>query len=420
MAATFGSLPPLVNLAESPIVYNLVDTSSDPLKDSYQMVLDLYVYRGPIANAATAEKFTMNKFPIDLGIVGITQVAANFDVSNIVNSFMQNSLAEAYNLSILENQWFIDAQAYSKWKVNGSYVTSTKVNSGVQQKVLDGYYLWGERQLLYSSSLEPFNDMVENWPILSSAPSNVSQSISDITKPFYFSGLNYSDSGGPSSFPKFYVIEGSNGSSITHVQANTSTEIQNNSQYTVNNYVITGSDAVFQGSDWVNITTYGDSSNVLGQPINIKIDCQKKYTPTRIIFKNRYGAFDNFEFSLVSNNTFEVETKEYKANALNSVEAVYNRYDGSKTFYTDGGETLTVNSDYVNEGFNDFFKQLMLSDEIYQVLEPSESLNNFGIKAELQPLTLISKNLQFKKQEVDKLINYQFVFKYGTPYKLTL
>jgi len=72
----------------------------------------------------------------------------------------------------------------------------------------------------------------------------------------------------------------------------------------------------------------------------------------------------------------------------------------------------------VDEGYNDFFKQLMVSDEIYQVLDASTF--NLGMFAELQPLTLLSKNLQFKKQEVDKLINYQFTFKYGTPFKLTL
>ena len=418
MAADFSTngLPPLVNLSESPIIYNLYDSSTDPTKDSYQMCLDLRVWKGDIAGIATADLYTLCKFPID-NPSGL-QVNANFDVSNIVNSYMQDSLAQGYYNTLLENQYFLSAQAYSKWKVNGSYVTSTKNSSGVARKVLDGYYKWGERQLLYSSSEYPFNDMVENWPILSAVPSGVSQSISDTTKPFYFSGLNYSDSGGASSFPRYYVVEGSNGESISNFVSVDSSDIQNNSLNTVWNYVITGSDAVFQGSEWVNIKSYGNSSNLLGTPINIKIDCQKKYTPTRIIFKNRYGAFDNFEFSLVSNNSFEVETKEYKSNALNSVFSEYNRYDGSKTFYTDGVETLTVNSDYVDERYNDFFKQLMVSDEIYQVLDASTF--NLGMFAELQPLTLLSKNLQFKKQEVDKLINYQFTFKYGTPFKLTL
>jgi hypothetical protein len=422
MAADFNSfygVPPSVNLSESPIVYNLSDTSSDPTKDSYQMALDIRIWRGAIADIATADLYTLHKYPIKLDIPGITQYNANFDVSNIVNSYMQDSLVAGYNSTVKENQWFLSAQAYSRWKVGNSYVTSTKNSSGVAQKVLDGYFKWGERQSL-NESTDSFNSLVENWPILSCAPLNVSQSISDITKPFYFSGLNYSDEGGSTSFPRYYIINSSNGSSISHFVSQDSSDIQNDSLLTVNNYVITGSDAVFQGAEWFNITSYGGSSNQLGEPVNVRIDCQKKYTPTRIIFKNRYGAFDNFEFSLVSNNSFEVDTKEYKSNALNSIEPAYNRYDGFKTYYTDGIETLTVNSDYVDERFNDFFKQLMVSDEIYQVLEASETINNFGIKAELQPLTLLSKNLQFKKQEVDKLINYQFTFKYGTPFKLTL
>jgi hypothetical protein len=420
MAADFSTdgLPPLLNLAESPIIYNLFDGSSDIDKDSYQMCLDVRIWRGALSDITSADLYTLCKFGIPYPVVGITGVTANFDISNIINSYMQDSLADGYYNTLKENQWFFSAQAYSKWKVNGSYVTSTKNNDGNAKRVLDGYYKWGERQLLYSSSEEPFSNLVENWPILSAVPTEVSQSISDITKPFYFSGLNFNDKAPEVQIPRFYVIEGSNGASITHIQSNDSSALLNNSYLTAYNYVITGSDAVFEGSEWVNIKSYGNSSNLLGTPINIKIDCQKKYTPTRIIFKNRYGAFDNFEFALVSNNSFEVNTREYESNALNSNFAEYNRYYGTKTFYSEGRETLTVNSDYVDERYNDFFKQLMVSDEIYQVLDASTF--NLGMFAELQPLTLLSKNLQFKKQEVDKLINYQFTFKYGTPFKLTL
>lgn len=417
MAANFSEIAPQINLAESPIVYNLYDGSTDPTKDSYQMCLDVRIFKGDVSLFNSTEPYTLCKFPIPHPSVP-NFWNCNFDISNIVDSFMQKSLADGYMNALDYEQYFIYAQAYSKWKVGGSYVTSTKYLSQ-SSRALNGYLKWGERQMLASSSEEPFSDLVDNWPILTGAPVNVSQSIVDTSLPFYYSQIQYTPEKTINDWPQFVVVEGSNGNSYMHQNPWTNQEIIDNSYRTVANYMITGSDSVFVGSEWVSIKSYGSTSNLIGEPINIQIDCQKKYTPTRIIFKNRYGAFDQFEFSLVSTNSFDVSTKEYDSNALDATEPIYNRYNGTKTYFTEGRETLTVNSDYVDESFNDFFKQLMASDEIYHVLNPDTSPLN-GLEADLQPLTLISKNLQFKKQEVDKLINYQFVFKYGTPFKLTL
>ena len=40
--------------------------------------------------------------------------------------------------------------------------------------------------------------------------------------------------------------------------------------------------------------------------------------------------------------------------------------------------------------------------------------------ANLIPLTVMSKTFNEKKEEVDKLIQYSFTFKYSTPHKLKL
>jgi len=412
MAASFNTYPPLTNLSESPIIYNLQDASGDTSNDSYQMVLDLKVYQGDTTTdePATAQ-FTLNKFPVEHRS-GLYKTA-NFDVSNIINSYMTASLVDEYESALESTQFWFRAEAYSKWKVAGSYVTSSHQLSGTRL-ALPGYNLWGENENLYSGSSEQFEDYVTRWPILSCVPTDVSQSISTLDNPLYFSTYNKANS--PYTIPAYYRVKTNLGTIVTH---NSAADPFSNSYHTVNQYVI-NTDELSSASlaDWIEVEALDSGLSVLGTPLHWEIDCQKKYTPVTIIFKNRYGGFDNFEFSLVSRESFDVQTKEYQSNALQTDEAVYNRYYGKQTYFTEGHETLTVNSDYIPESMNDFFKQMMASDEIYWVL--NGDMSDTGIYADLQPLVLVSKNLQFKKEEVDKLINYQLTFKFGTPFKLTL
>ena len=414
MAALFNTYPPLTNLSESPIIYNLQDSTAAPAdSSSYQMVLDLKVYQGDTTTdePATAQ-FTLNKFPV-LHRSGLYSTA-NFDVSNIINSYMTASLVDEYESALESTQFWFRAEAYSKWKESGVYVTSSHQLSGTRL-ALPGYNLWGENELLYSGSgAAQFEDYITRWPILSCVPTNVSQSISTLDNPLYFS--TYNKANAPYDIPAYYKIKTNLGDITTHIAA---ADPFSNSYHTVTQYVINTEELSSASlADWIEVEALDSGLNTLGTPLHWEIDCQKKYTPVTVIFKNRYGGFDNFEFSLVSRQSFDVQTKGFKSNALQTDEAAYNRYYGEQTYFTEGAETLTVNSDYVDEGMNDFFKQLMASDEIYWVM--NGDISDAGIYADLQPLTLLSKNLQFKTEEVDKLIQYQFVFKYGTPFKLTL
>lgn len=411
MAASFNTYPPLTNLSESPIIYNLQDSSGDTSNDSYQMVLDLYVWQGNNTTKPSSVQYTLNKFPVEHRS-GLFKTA-NFDVSNIINSYMTASLVDEYEDALVSTQFWFEAEAYSKWKSGGSYVTSSHQTSG-PRLALPGYNLWGENENLYSSSAEQFEDYVTRWPILSCVPTDVSQSISTLDNPLYFSTYNKANS--PYTIPAYYKVKSNLGDIVTHVAAASPFV---SSSDTVTQYVI-NTDELSSASlaDWIEVEALDSGLSTLGTPLHWEIDCQKKYTPVTIIFKNRYGGFDNFEFSLVSRQSFDVQTKEYQSNALQSDEASYNRYYGRQTYYTEGRESLTVNSDFVDESMNDFFKQLMASDEIYWVL--NGDIADTGIYADLQPLTLVSKNLQLKSEEVDKLIQYQFVFEYGTPFKLTL
>jgi len=178
-----------------------------------------------------------------------------------------------------------------------------------------------------------------------------------------------------------------------------------------------------EGADIITIQVTDSATNPIGNRLAMSIgECKKKYPPVRIVFKNRYGAFEQFEFGLASRKAFSTNVKSYKQNALETpLFSTYDTFKGDKLYYTEGAESITVNTDYIDESFNDFFKGMLVSDEIYLVTaKPEEEQFEDGLLATFLPLVLTNNTVQFKTGVVDKLIQYTFDFRFSTPYKLTL
>jgi hypothetical protein len=72
-----------------------------------------------------------------------------------------------------------------------------------------------------------------------------------------------------------------------------------------------------------------------------------------------------------------------------------------------------VNSGYLDEEYNDIFKQLLVSEEIYWCYDETD-------ENKLRPITIATQNVVFKTGVVDKLIQYQFDFQWGQGFKLLL
>jgi hypothetical protein len=91
----------------------------------------------------------------------------------------------------------------------------------------------------------------------------------------------------------------------------------------------------------------------------------------------------------------------------------YNSYDSATLNYiNDSVQNISVNSNWLNEDYNDIFKQLLVSDEIYWVYD---EVNNL-----VRPLTVQTSDIVFKTGVVNKLIQYQIDFRFGQPYKLIM
>jgi hypothetical protein len=89
----------------------------------------------------------------------------------------------------------------------------------------------------------------------------------------------------------------------------------------------------------------------------------------------------------------------------------YNQYDSSNLNYiVDSKQSISVNTDWVDEDYNEIFKQLLVSEEIYWVKSQTD----------LAPLTIATDSVTFKTGVVDKVIQYGFDFDFGQGYKLIL
>jgi hypothetical protein len=167
------------------------------------------------------------------------------------------------------------------------------------------------------------------------------------------------------------------------------------------------------GLEWYSLQALSGSTP-LGTSVRFEVACATKYPNQRIAFKNRYGQFDYIDMNEVSRQSFETEKRTYQPQ-LGTWEGStlsYQSTDSSVLNYiSDSKQSLSLNTNWLTEDWNDILKQLLVSDELYWV----DTKYNV-----IRPVTIATQSMTFKTGVVDKLIQYQFEFNFGQSYKLIL
>ena len=118
---------------------------------------------------------------------------------------------------------------------------------------------------------------------------------------------------------------------------------------------------------------------------------------------------------MVNRKSFNTTRKTYQPQ-LGSWQAsslTYNSYDSQTLNYiVDSKQAIQVNTFWISEDYNDIFKELLVSDEMYWVTDEATDT--------VKPITIIDSSIQFKTSVVDKLIQYAFSFNFGQNYKLII
>jgi hypothetical protein len=390
MSLSILQTPATCSLAQSPIIFSAYESDSTLYtKTGFQYVCDLYYWTGSLTNSSSVANYTLVKYPN-------TSFSGIFDLNRVINSTLTD-LAQA-NTS---NVKYFAGDFYWQYLSGSTYITGSHTKSATY-KALDGYGIFQEPIGQPISSKTPF------WPIMTDGPATQSAFIENIGTAGVYVGVANSGS-----TPDTIKYVGNNGTANYGLTSTTATSGQ------IAQFPIGPSQSGFPlsttGLTSYTVQAYGGIVP-LGLPVKFDITCQQKYPNIRIKWKNRYGQFDFFNFYMVNRQGFNTTKRTYQPQlgSWQSSTLSYNNYDSATLNYiSDSTQTLSVNTFWVDEAYNEIFKQLMVSDEIYWLYDEGNSNS-------IRPITIRTESIVFKTNVVDHLIQYSFDFNWGQNYKLII
>ena len=412
MAITFLQTSGQVDFSQSPMVFAVSESNEEAYtSSSMQFVMELKYWQGNRLTGAPDEpNYTLQKYPNPSG-------SGIFDISRIVTSLFTEPRAanssSIYNFSV--NSYIQYQTSPSSSFFTGSHLSVTPGQS------IDGYQLFQDP--LQGSLGDRIYESTPFWPMMTDGPVSQSYFAENYGRMSIWTGQPVNQS-----YTAMGIIYSSSfaGEDNNIVIPITSSQESTECVYT---FPISPNEPDWPlDSDPNNIdnfevflvsgSTNYDGSNKIGNSLHFDLECTKKYPNVRIKWKNRFGQWDYFNFNLVSTETFNTERSRYQPQIGTWTDRTltYNDYDSAiQNYITDSTLKLSVNTDYVNEDYNEIFKQLMVSDEIYWVYQEGSELNN---TEKVKPLAIDTSSFNLKTGVVDKLIQYQFTFTQGQGYKL--
>mgnify|MGYP003624745282 CR=1 FL=1 len=137
-----------------------------------------------------------------------------------------------------------------------------------------------------------------------------------------------------------------------------------------------------------------------GSVVNI---CEPKFTPYKVTFVNRYGAFQDLYFFKKTTESFNVSDEKFKRNIINSSTVTYGVNQAQQTRYNiNATSSISLNTGFIKEDMNDTIEELFLSENLW-----------IRYNGKTLPIIPTTKNLQFKTVLNDKLIDYKVDFEFA-------
>ena len=339
--------------------------------------LDLFIWTGLTSDKPVTATYTFTKASV------LDNEYVVFEVSEYIKDF----LSTEYNNYSTEIVWV-------SWDWTSYNSSSTEIDSGTSNNYLAskgyGYFEEGinpelSYQVLQSNNVIYYNI---NQPIVIPvwAEDIPTVSISGGSSPTWEVVTSfweaYDDFWNGSNIPTIEITD--NGNSNQKIQ-----------------YIVIDSQSI--ASNAITIITSG--INPSETIISLVEVCEPKYTPLNVIFFNKFGALQNIWMFKKSQTSINITSESYKRNILNT-DTVLPSYSTTshqmKTFNANGNESISMNTGYVSEDYNDVIRQLLLSEEVW--------VDN---GTQVLPIKPNTNSLTFKNSVNDKLINYTVEFNYA-------
>lgn len=146
-----------------------------------------------------------------------------------------------------------------------------------------------------------------------------------------------------------------------------------------------------------------DSGGTTQKTISVVNICEPKFTPYKVTFVNRFGAFQDLYFFKKTTESFNVSDEKFKRNIINSSTVTYGVNQAQQTRYNiNATSSISLNTGFIKEDMNETIEELFLSENIW-----------IRYNEKTLPIIPTTKNLQFKTVLNDKLIDYKIDFEFA-------
>ena len=142
------------------------------------------------------------------------------------------------------------------------------------------------------------------------------------------------------------------------------------------------------------------------QVIKISQEPCTKYEPYKVTFVNKFGALQDMWFSLKSTESLNTTGETYKANVVDFSTLTYATYKPQVAQYNKlGKESITLNTNYISEDYNEVIKQLMMSEQVW--------VTKLTDTEEVLAVIPKTQNVTYKTSLNDRLVQYTVEFDYA-------
>lgn len=323
------------------------------LANAINFRLDLYIFTGLVSDKPASATYTIIKNTIN------NQTQVNFEINQLIRDYYEHTAPTTSSSS-----------GYVLWAIADITATSnTTVIAPVSTTFLafDGYNYF--QDTVNATYVLPTLISADTVQVLDSeyAQIPVNAEIAE-TVNFKLNGVTVSTH------------------SITD-NGNTNQKIQ---------YITTTASTV----DAVDVV-YNSGASTESKTIEEVDEC--KYTVSKIIFINRFGALQNLYFFKKSVEKLQIKKDSFNRNILDETLPDFQLFEHQKKkFNIMGSESLVLNSGFVTESMNESFKELMLSQYVWIVRDGSTL-----------PVNIKDSSFTYKTGLNDRLINYTINLDYA-------
>jgi hypothetical protein len=378
----------LIN-TRSPFFIKVSDSTLDTAK------LELYIYEGikNTTNLAPDLKYTIEKSELEGNNIIV------FEISELVRDYIETKYDGEYD-------------SYTVW-VNpvitatnefGGTITSPTITPSVSGQFIAtegyGYFEEGanpdfdEGLMMSEGTIYRVNDRSVNIPVSAETTNSIAFRLNGDT----ISSVTISDNDNTNQKIQ-YIASDSNSTADSYKER----VLEAGGVFEYNRCLEAFEEAVDIGAVDEVYINYTNDTETRTKILKVKtFDCSK-YEPIRVTFVNKYGALQDLYFTRRSNESINITSQDYKASVFDFTSLSYDQTaHQQRTLNLIGKESVTLNTDYIDESCNEHIKQLMLSEQIWMTRLTDEE--------KIVPLKLKSNSLELKKRVNDRLVQYTMQF----------